>query len=172
MSQHEGIFSRGLFDGGSLGDADAAIDPGDRRPIAMLDSLRSHLDIKWPTEHLRQKGITHYSVEPFGGGAKSAGGLRITLYENDRVSSLVPPFLAYRRPSDPVPPVPGGDSTKPVFREGDGLLPAATDASSNGAPKWLPWVLLGGGLLVAGGIVYGASRKPVRANRRRRRRKR
>lgn len=65
----------------------------------------------------------------------------------------------------------GADEERPspAPRSGDGLLPSETGTGP--APKWLPWALIGGGALIAIGIVSTAARRP-RANRRRSRRRR
>jgi hypothetical protein len=69
-------------------------------------------------------------------------------------------------------PVKGG-SPLPARSEGDGLLPGSSEPASGGAPRWLPYALVGGGVLVASAIVIFATRgtKSVQANRRRRRRR-
>lgn len=61
------------------------------------------------------------------------------------------------------------ETATPAYQSGDGLLPSDTVRDST-PPTWLPWALVGGGALVAVGIVWTAARKPVRANRRKRRR--
>lgn len=57
----------------------------------------------------------------------------------------------------------------PAYQEGDGLLPGSSSPPApRREPRWLPWVMLGGGLVVATGIVYTAARnRPVTRNRRR-----
>lgn len=166
--EHQGIFSRGLFDGGSLGDADlgTVIDPP--QPVSNIDRYRNTYGDQVPSSAaLRNKGVTHFTVTPLTGDT----GVRFAFYENGQPSGVAP-AVAYTHPSAAVTPTGKDAATPPVFREGDGLLPAATTDTQNGSPKWLPWALLGGGLLVAGGIVYASAKKPVKANRKRRRRKR
>lgn len=165
MSVHEGIFSRGLFDGSSLGDADLGAVPNGRRPISELDAFAATYDMKWPASYISLKGVTHFIPT-----SSRDGSVLFTFFVDD-APATVAPFRAYPRgASAPVEPS-GKTATTKVFREGDGLLPAPTTAPQNGAPKWLPWALLGGGLLVAGGIVFMSAKKPVRANRRRRKKR-
>lgn len=53
---------------------------------------------------------------------------------------------------------------------GDASAAAARAVPVKQGPKWAPWALLGGGVLIAGLIVV-ASIRPVQSNRRRRRRR-
>lgn len=120
-------------------------------------------------ENLRSKGVTHFVVNQAGGGS-----LRFTF--TDESGSIIQ--------QQTVRPTGGEDAAKirselrdaplPARSEDDGLLPGSAETQASGAPKWLPYALIGGGVLVAGGILWAATAKPKRvtANRRRRRRRR
>jgi hypothetical protein len=166
---HSGMFSQNLFSGVSLGAAaDTRMVDQSLQPIANLDRYSSTHAMKWSRSYLEQKGIAYFTVS----GDSTDGPLTFRFFDLDQEqSNVIPAMTSYPRGSGPVPPAPGGKTT-PVFQEGDGLLPASTTASDSGPPRWLPWALLGGGLLVAGGIVWASSRRPVRANKRRRRHRR
>jgi hypothetical protein len=117
----------------------------------------------------RSKGATRFGVR------RREGGAEFTFYdESGRV--IFGPAMA-RSGGSPVLPAADKESL-PARNESDGgLLPASTaTVASAGPPKWLPYALVGGGILVAGGILYAATRGPrkpaaVAANRRRRRRR-
>lgn len=72
--------------------------------------------------------------------------------------------------AQPAPPRSNQNAARTVPPDTTIQTPVATTVQA-AAPRWLPYALIGGGVLVAGAILFNATR-PVRANRRKRRRRR
>jgi hypothetical protein len=111
--------------------------------------------------------VTHYTFIPSGQHDR-----KFSFYASD--GSLVRDALVRHRSA---PELAQGSKFEveplPARSEDDGLLPGSASRPAAAAPRWLPYALVGGGILVACGIVFTATRRPsVRPNRRRQRRKR
>ncbi len=66
----------------------------------------------------------------------------------------------------------GGSTTTTPPKAGAGFRPTVDLTASSGPSTWVPYALVGGGIVVAGVLIWSAMRRPARAtpNRRRRRR--
>lgn len=112
---------------------------------------------------LQAKGATHYTNR-----AAPAGAQTFTFYDSNGGVRVGPITIQHRDAEAPVLPSKDDGESQPAHRDSDGLLPSpVAERVLSSEPKWLPWLLVGGGVLVAGGIVYMGTRR-VRPNRRRR----
>ena len=171
MSYLEGMFEADLFDEfRGMGDL-----PSDAQPIAQIESYRSRFPRLTSLPALRSAGLTHFSTAPSG----TSQSFRFYDATGAMRSYQLLPLPQSELPSGPVDPVKDTvyTSNVPAPLPGDGLLPTATDSPSGrgptGAERWLPWALLGGAVVLGGGMVWMASRRPrrVAANRKRRSRR-
>lgn len=152
-----------LFGEPGLGDL-----PAGAAPIADLSRYRGMFPGLPSEQRLREQRVTHFTTEVI-----SSAEQRFNFYSSSgqRVSQSTQRHRLMSEPKEPAK-TPTRDPL-PAPREGDGLLPS--QAAPERSSRWLPWVLVGGGLLVAGGIVLVGARRPrrpVRANRKRRRKRR
>lgn len=67
----------------------------------------------------------------------------------------------------------GGTTTTTPPKAGAGFRPTVDTSASSGS-NWVPYALVGGGIVVAGALIWSAMRRPARTtpNRRRARRRR
>jgi len=169
-----GLFEGNVFQGRRGMDGLGALPPGADTIASTLSRWRGQFPTIPPDAELSSKGATHYTTRVVGAGLQD-----FTFYTASGQVAVGPLRIPHLRMAEmigsPRPVAPDTSEVDPVSvrSEGDGLLPSS-DAPSSSGPTWLPWALIGGGVLVAGGIVWVATRKPARvtANKRRRRRRR
>lgn len=166
-----GMFEADLFDEiRGMGDL-----PADAIEIAMLDRYRQQFPRLTATTTLRTGGVTHFTTTP-NVAAGSPASLTFRFFDATGAQRGSQVFsVTQTQPSGPVSPAKETTSSLAPL-PGDGLLPSETEEEllreGSGAPRWLPWALVGGAVVVGGGIVVAmASRRPVVANRRGRRRR-
>lgn len=70
----------------------------------------------------------------------------------------------------------GGSTTTPSTttpaKAGAGFRPTIDTSASGGSSTWMPYALVGGGIVVAGVLIWSAMRRPTPNRRRARRRRR
>jgi len=146
------------------------VQPGSSPVIAGFRALARRLSLQ-PATAVSQAGRTA-TVDSRIYSAIQAGSAAVEALDATQRTALLA-RLDSERTRQGAPTMPAAEKEALLIRSGGGtLLPPA--GSTGGAPRWLPWALIGGGVLVAGGIVWVATRKPARvtANKRRRRRRR
>jgi len=155
----DSIFGEGPSDLSGLGEL-----PSGAAELSRLNSYSRSYNLPNETT-LRSKGATHFTAR------QGNDGLTLSFFtdEGAPVTSLIAPAQGAAT-ADPETSSKGDGLVLPARQEGDGLLPGQTTAGRDGV-NWVPYAVAGGGLLLAGGIVYALARprkKPVTANRRRR----
>jgi hypothetical protein len=158
------IFDNDIF--GGLGDLGAL--PSGAVPIASLSSLRSSFSELPSGAELESRGVTHYTTQERGPTSRE-----FTFYDGTG-RLLIGPMTLWTQAAGQANEPGASKDASPARSSGDGLLPSSVNSSS-GTPSWLPWALVGGGVLAAGAIAWAVTRTPKRvavaANRRRRRRR-
>jgi len=125
----------------------------------------SPVDGKWGPNTANATRTAAEMVGYTGPFAYDASGSTVTVPDE-----LLAAIAAYRPPARVVDPQP---APPPGTPPGTQMLPAV-NATASSSRKWLPWLLVGGGILAAGTVVMAMTRKPrtsVAANRRRARRR-
>lgn len=152
----------GIFDGiegvDGVGSSEGmgALPPG-ALTIAHLAPMRADYPRLPSPQDLSQKGVTHFTYSP---GPEAT----FTFLTPDGTTAVGP--MTMTQGFGPKVSSPGQKDSEPAHTS-EGLLPAGPSASSR-EPRWLPWLLLGGGVVVVCGMLWASKRKKVRPNRRRR----
>lgn len=173
-----GLFEGSLFIGrrGMGGGGLGALPAGADTIASTLSRWRGQFPTIPPNAELSSKGATHYTTRVIGSGVQE-----FTFYTSSGQVAVGPLRIQHRL----VAQMPGGGAPvepdtsasyswtaeSPAY--GAPLRPNGSEPQASSGPNWLPWALVSGGVLVAGAIVWAASRKPkgVAANRKRRRRR-
>lgn len=162
------MFDSNIFEGHRVGYGSLGELPSGAAPISILGAYRSRFPDLPSADILSGKGATHVTTRVVSGTAQE-----FTFYGEDGERILGPMRLETGGASPAAPDLDKEGASLPARREGDGLLPSAASEPRGAAPKWVPYALVGGGIVVAGGIIWAVTRnRPVAPNRRRKRRRR
>ena len=143
-----GIFEDSIF-GWNVGYGGLGEVPEGAAELSRLSAYQRSYSL--PSEEtLRAKGATHFTAR------QGSDGLHLTFFTDDgrEVTSLIAAAQGTERPAPAT-----SKRDLPARREGDGLLPSATAEPERGGVPWVPRAVVGGGLVVAGGLVLLLTRR-------------